>query len=599
MSYKVILFVVLMISTYMTLLISFLSWPNRKQPAARICALIMLAASFYSFGYAFEIASRTTDQVVFWLKVEYAGIPFISALWLILILQYTGNKALLHKRVYFLLMAVPVVTLIMHYTNDTHHWFYREIALGKLAGITTVTTVKGPWYWVHTAYSYLCTLAGIVVSAALYLKAAPLIRKQIIVMMVGAAVPWIANMLYLTGSISANLDLEPFSFMVSGVIYFFGIYRLNILRLSSLAMEQVFESMADGVVILDLEYNITNFNEAAQGIFEQLGPIRDKPAPALQVFAAYPAIVAKLAESSNSESQLSFSRNGVTKHYDFSVSMIYGKGRTLLGKTLLFHETTEVVNNQEKLLTIARQLADMNAFKDQLFSVLAHDIRDPLAVLINLTELLEEEIQSLASENLEIFREVKEQIAGTYELVEHLLEWFRNQKRKIAFNPSAWDLSSFVQQAIQTVKVHCEIKKIEIVSYIDDGFAVFADKEMVGIILRNLLANAIKFTAIGGYVRIRAAYKEDWIVVSVQDSGGGIDPAIAKSLLQDSQPVNMTMEKGSGFGLVLCKELVGIHGGSIWFESAPGQGSTFFFTLQANEKAEKYPIREQRELEPA
>ena len=95
----------------------------------------MLAGAFYTFGYAFEITSTTLEQIQFWLRVEYIGIPFGAALWIIMVLQYTGRHALIRWRVVALLMIVPIITITAHYTNEWHHLFYRSMSIDLVGGL--------------------------------------------------------------------------------------------------------------------------------------------------------------------------------------------------------------------------------------------------------------------------------------------------------------------------------------------------------------------------------------------------------------------------------------------------------------------------------
>jgi signal transduction histidine kinase len=172
--------------------------------------------------------------------------------------------------------------------------------------------------------------------------------------------------------------------------------------------------------------------------------------------------------------------------------------------------------------------------------------------------------------------------------VENLLDWFRSQTGKIIYRPLICDLTLIVQQAIHSAKIRSDLKKIRIFNELDDEILVFADKEMMELVLRNLLSNAVKFTYTGGNIHVGATKVGLKMTVFVRDSGGGVDPEIAKSLFQEIQHISASGtegEKGTGLGLYLSEKLVHINGGAIWFESIPGLGSTFFFTVPTNESA--------------
>jgi PAS domain S-box-containing protein len=600
MSLSKYLFGLLLVATCLMLFISYLSFRRRKLPVAKYNALMMLGASFYSFGYAFEIISKDMETIKFWLNVEYIGIPFITTFWLILVIHFTGNQKVLKRWVLMLLYLIPIITFLLHLTNDLHHFIYRNILMDYSSIMPTAESLKGSWYWVHIFYIYIQASVGMTLFVMMYLRAVPLVRKQIVVLMLGAAVPWISNFVYLFGTWGLHVDLTPLGFTLSGVFYVWGIYQFNLLRLAPIALQKVFETMQDGVVFLDYDNNITNYNQAALEVFEELQHIKGSTDSARNVFSSHPELLSKIIVMENSDSQISIRKKEKTRYYHLKVSVIYDKGQIALGKMLIISDITQLIDYQEKLLSNVNQLAELNTFKDKLFTVVAHDIRDPLAVLINLTEILEEEMETVGSENIEVFQEVSGQVRNTYTLVENLLDWFRSQSGKIMFNPLIWDLAPIVQQFIHSMRIRSEIKEILITFKINDEIQVFADKEILDLILRNLLSNAIKFTDIGGSIHIGATKDGDQVIISVRDTGMGIDPDIAKSLFYKAQetPVPGTEgEKGTGLGLFLSREFVHLNGGAIWVESNLGEGSTFFFSLPVNEAGKNTKTRMEREIE--
>jgi signal transduction histidine kinase len=304
--------------------------------------------------------------------------------------------------------------------------------------------------------------------------------------------------------------------------------------------------------------------------------------------------------SENSEIPISLKIKEEIRYFNLKISIIYDKDQTKLGKMVIFSDTTQVTVYQEKLLSNAKQLTELSAFKDKLFTVVAHDIRDPLALLVSLTELLEEELKNVGNENLHIFQEVSGQVKNTYMLVENLLDWFRSQTGKIIFSPLVWGLDSIIQQAVNTLKIRADMKGIQISSHVDDQMLVFADKEMMDLVLRNLLSNAIKFTEVGGRIDIQAERDDGQIIISVRDTGVGVDEEIAETLFDEFQQKSCSGtegEKGTGLGLYLSAKFVHINSGDIRFESVTGQGSTFIFTLPAKESASGVYTRIGQEFE--
>ncbi|MCQ6561600.1 ATP-binding protein [Paenibacillus mendelii] len=592
------MFLLLLVATILMLFVSYLSFRKRKIEVAAYNALVMLSASFYSFGYAFEVMSTDPGRVRLWLGIQYIGIPFISTFWLLLVIFYTGHRALLKRWVILLLFTIPALTLVLHYTNDLHHFYYKDIQYDfNTSHLSPVLLLKGPWYWVQVSYNYVLASAGMFLFTVMYLKAVPLVRKQVVLMMLGGAAPWLSNLMYL-GFQGIHLDWTPFGFTLSGLIYIWGIYRFNLLRLGPLALQTVFETMQDGVIIVDYDNNITHSNEAAKGIFGELPALPDRLKSIYDVLSAHPDLLSKLKEPMNSENQISIRQDEKMRYYHVKISVIRDRDRHILGKMLILSDITQITEYQDTLLSNAEQLAELNAFKDKLFTVVTHDIRDPLALLVNLTEIIEEDFVDAGSEEFNVFHEVSSQVRDTYMLVENLLDWFRSQKGKASFSPLVWDLALIVQKSVATMEARSELKHIHLISSVHEGILVFADKEMMDLVLRNLLSNAIKFTEIGGHIHIEARQEEGKVTVLVRDSGVGVDPKVGGSLFHDVQQgskAGTDGEKGSGLGLYLCAKFVHLNGGNIWFESNTDHGSTFLFTLPAKDTV-RAQLRIEKEL---
>ena len=235
-----------------------------------------------------------------------------------------------------------------------------------------------------------------------------------------------------------------------------------------------------------------------------------------------------------------------------------------------------------------KNLSELNATKDKFFSIIAHDLRSPLNQLIGLSEILQNMIKSDQSEDaIRMVNIINESAKSGRMLLENLLEWSRSQTGSINFNPESLDLSVVTQEIVELVAQNAMQKEISIVSKVKSGTHAFADSNMVKTILRNLISNSIKFTFNGGKILLGAKILKDKVTYSVTDNGIGIgEDDIKKLFRMDVNPktIGQSKEKGTGLGLILCKEFVEINGGEIWVKSEFGKGSSFLFTLPATEK---------------
>lgn len=573
--------ILLFLAAGLMVYVAFLSYQKRHMPVAKTMILIMLGAACYASGYALEVLSRSLHEVKLSLQIEYLGIPFISTLWFFQVIQFTGTLARNRKRLALILFVIPVTVFLLHLTNEWHHLFYERYVLNEGASVPLYTTVKGTGYSIHTIYNYFVLLCGFLLFIPMYWRSSRIVRKQIVVLVLGAAVPLLLNSFFWFGLI---VDLTPFGFALSGVVYVWGILRFNLLRFTPLALTQVFDTIRDGVVLLDYENQIVSYNSAAEAVLPELGLTKHYPAHVREVLPSSPELIEHLIGASTRDERFPFHRlqSNHIKHYQCSLSFIYDSG-TPIGKMLMFNDITELKENEARLSENSRQLSELNSFKDKLFTVVTHDIRDPIAILVSLTELLGDELAVAEVEHAELFRELQGQVQNTFQLVENLLDWYRNQKGKVVFRPLGWNLRQVVRQSLSLAGTKAGMKQIRLTERIDEKLIIRADKEMLDLILRNLLSNAIKFTGIGGTIVVGAVLEGNLIVVSVRDNGTGIDEETAGMLRFDEPffkfPITGNDPGNTRFGLVLANEFVSIHGGKLWFDSIHGVGSTFYFTL--------------------
>jgi signal transduction histidine kinase len=234
-----------------------------------------------------------------------------------------------------------------------------------------------------------------------------------------------------------------------------------------------------------------------------------------------------------------------------------------------------------------KNLSELNATKDKFFSIIAHDLRSPLNQLIGLSEILQNMIKSDQTEDaIRMVNIINESAKSGRMLLENLLEWSRSQTGSMNFSPETLDLSTISDEIIDLVAQNARQKEITIASNIKNGITAFADANMIKTILRNLISNSIKFTFKGGAIQLDAKVSKDKVTYSVTDNGIGIDENDIKKLFRlDVNPktIGQSKEKGTGLGLILCKEFVEINGGEIWAKSEFGKGSSFLFRLPIGE----------------
>lgn len=230
-----------------------------------------------------------------------------------------------------------------------------------------------------------------------------------------------------------------------------------------------------------------------------------------------------------------------------------------------------------------KELESLNHFKDRVFSVVSHDLSTPISNIHSLLVFFEDG-DFTEAEMREQFKKLGANVSDTVAMLDNLLSWSRNQFKGAITNPITIQLNEIVSREADLFRVKGEKKGVRISNMLGDGLHVYADPDAMRIVFRNLISNAIKFCRAGDTITIAADHSTDGnkVEVSIQDSGTGMAPELLDKLFKDKEHITTygtSNEKGTGLGLLLCKELIEQNGGSIWCSSEPGKGSTFYVTL--------------------
>lgn len=246
------------------------------------------------------------------------------------------------------------------------------------------------------------------------------------------------------------------------------------------------------------------------------------------------------------------------------------------------------LKSQEELIEREIALRELNATKDKLFSIIAHDLINPFNSIIGFSRVLRQQIKEKDYEGIEEYAEIiHDSSTRAMDLLSNLLEWSRSQIGKIAFNPVYYNLSNQIQEAVLFLKDTAEVKSIKITTQMQSDLTVFAHNEMISTVLRNLISNAVKFTMPGGEIVVAAEEQKGFVMISVCDNGVGMNKDHLAKLFHISEnytTLGTAKEKGTGLGLMLCKEFIDKHKGRIWVESEVGKGSCFKFSLPLRKK---------------
>ncbi len=249
------------------------------------------------------------------------------------------------------------------------------------------------------------------------------------------------------------------------------------------------------------------------------------------------------------------------------------------------HATSKALNRyaEENIRAINEQLQKVNAEKDKLFSIIAHDLKSPMAGVYSTSQILAEEGESLSLEEISYMSTAMHKSSkNVLELLNDLMQWARMSQGGMDFSPEKCSISELVNLSLSITRDMAGKKDIAIQSDIPEDLTVLADQSMIKTVIRNVIINAVKFSYRGGNISITATQPGPDVQYCIRDNGIGMSEKIMSTVFsvdKSKRQLGTDGEKGTGLGLVLCKEFVEQHGGRIWLESEPGKGTKVFFTL--------------------
>lgn len=272
----------------------------------------------------------------------------------------------------------------------------------------------------------------------------------------------------------------------------------------------------------------------------------------------------------------------------FPLTGIDGK---LLGYVKILRDLTERRKSEEAIKKYVKELEELNTHKESILAILSHDLRSPLAGIIQGTDYLRSSIDTIKpAEAKELLEHLYKAATDELNMLDYLVEWARIKYASEAFTPTKIELSQYVKKVFDLLTETAAVNTINLHHAVEENISVFADSKMLLSVLQNIVSNAIKHTSTGGKITVTAKKSEDKIIVEIKDTGIGMSKEIQQKLFtpqMDSLSKARKENKGAGIGLLLVKSFLERNGGEIWVESTEGVGSSFYFTLPVNKPLDK------------
>ncbi|WP_217593806.1 ATP-binding protein [Cohnella sp. GbtcB17] len=565
--------VLMIASAIMTGVIFYFVYGFREERGVRYLLGLIACRLVFSAGVILEKSSELLPEKLVFRHMQSTATNLIVPFFLLFVYELVGRDRLAKTRWKVAMFAFFALWSTLSWLDHWLHVIYRSTALegGQLI------TVKSPYSAVfglvcyailavclYFLFQYLRSIRGDFRKPGLWVL---FLSTFPIVLEIGK---WIRP--------DWSSWLLPLSVYCgfTGTLMLAIMLRIKFFSTVPIARNIVLDTIQESIVIANASGKIVDSNAQAARWFSQMGHTGIDGRTLTELLAPWPEWLKLCASMTQGRAEVAVMLDGQRKAYSVSVYPLRVLRKQEQGSISLIVDITE----KERHL---QEIAELNRLKDQLFTIVSHDIRSPLALQFQLIELLEDEIDAVHPDHREIVEKLGEQIRHTLGMTNNVLEWFRSQREDMALHPQPLGLSEVVEDACQLFRLHSEAKRIQVSHSIDADILVHADREALGLVLRNLLSNAIKFTGPGGSVHVDARRSKDMVVISVRDTGVGMSEEQAHRLFEDKQIRSLpgtSGEKGSGLGLLVSRQFVQRSGGTLWAEGKPGQGSVFHFTMR-------------------
>lgn len=516
-----------------------------------------------------------------WIKLEYIGISFAPATWLWFCLQYVGFERWNKTKVFYSIFLIPILTFSLVLTNDWHHFHYAKTSLDlETASFPLLVIKAGPWYFVHVGYFYLALLLGNLLLFSRFKDKDTFFRKQTYLLISAGTIPWMINMTYMLGlGPFKHIDLTPFAFLFLYIIVGIALIKFRLFNIRPIARDKIFNALDKGVLVFDSQKQVIDYNPFMASIL--MYPKKSLVGIKLnRLFEDKPIIEEAFDSQKNQKTEIELNHNGLQKKYGVNITPIFDSKGNFNGSIIMFDDITEEKEISERLSKQTEELKNLNSLKDKLFTIISHDLKGPIFGIRELVKMTNEGLIS-QEEFFELMPEISKNMDSVSILLENLLAWTSAQMKGEFIQKKVFDIGPLIDQQEALFKKFAKDKNIVLKTEKDGNLEVFADKNMIDLIIRNLLSNAVKFCGRGDQILLSATEQLDTVSIQVIDTGMGIPEENLKKLnLGESFTTRgKNKETGTGLGLILVKDYIIKNGGTLHIKSELNKGSVFSFNL--------------------
>src|SRR6266545_3686103 len=516
------------------------AWRRRGSPAAASLAVALLAATEWSLAHTLELSGGNLATRQLGGELRFIGTCLLPPACLIFMLQYSGRIRRPSRSMLALLAIEPLVVLTTLAIPATRHlmisWDPRAPGASPAAGGLGPSARPGPLYWVDFVYFTVLMWAFVVILAVTLARTSRMYRRQSAILFSALLAPLLSSTLYsLRIGPFGRLDLTPFAFVLTSAVLVWCVLGFSLLDLRPVARSRIFQTIADGVVVLDLYGKVIDANLAAERLLGQ--PLSQAVGqPVEQVLPAWAAVIARQRDHGRDTVKEARAAGG---SYEVAISSLTDSLGQPTGQLLVARDVTE-----------RHRVDDM---KKTFLLAVSHELRTPLAAVLGIAITLEHQQLRLDAANR---ADLLGQLASSARKLDRLLGELVGQ----IVNEAGPEL-------LDGRPVKLETRPLPL----------WVDAPKVERIVENLLANAARHTPPGTPVWVRVEPHDRGAVLVVEDAGPGVPAELREAIFQPFRqgPNPAAYAPGLGVGLTLVHRFAELHGGRAWVEDGPGHGASF------------------------
>ena len=332
----------LIVSAIISGFVALYVWQRRATASgARALTLLALACAEWSLGYALEIAGTDLPTKVFWGKIQYFGIVTVPLAWIVFAYTYSTKGIRMTRRTVSLLSIVPAITLLLALTTERHGLIWKTFQVQTTGTFSALGVTYGFWFWIYWLHSYILLLVGTIFIIRSFNRTRGLFRRQNTILLIAVLTPWLGNLLYVSRLFPIpNLDVTPFAFAISIVVFAWGIFNFKLVNLAPVARDLVVEKMQDGMIVLDTQGNVVDINPAVQKALglsasEAIGQ------KARDLFSAWPSLVQRYENLLEAQDEIVFGENESQTWYELRLSPLVDNYDRPIGRVVTVRNITE------------------------------------------------------------------------------------------------------------------------------------------------------------------------------------------------------------------------------------------------------------------